>query len=74
MTRAELKQLILEELSNAQSPSNQLAGEMLQAIAGIDESMSYEVLAAAVAKVLIDEYGEHNYQPFISELSKNLGV
>ena len=74
MTRTELKQIILEELSNAQSPSNQLASEILQAIVGIDESMSYEVLATAVAKVLIDEYGEHNYQPFISELSKHLGA
>jgi hypothetical protein len=74
MTRAELKQLILEELSNIGSQSNQLADEINQAIVGIDESMSYEILAAAVAKVLIKEYGEHNYQPFISELSKHLGV
>ena len=74
MTRAELKQLILEELSNTTSPSDQLASKIDQAISSVGDSLSYEIFAAAVAKVLIDQYGEHNYQPFIGELSKYLGT
>ena len=34
--------------------------------------MSYVDFAHAVAKVLRDEYGSHNYTPFINELRKKL--
>ena len=34
--------------------------------------MSYIDLAQAVAKILKDEYGSHNYEPFMKELRKAL--
>lgn len=42
------------------------------AIMSIDPDMSYKDFAKGVAQVLIDEYGTHNYEPFISELKKAL--
>ena len=74
MTRIELKQLILEELSNTQSPSDQLASKIDQAIERVGDSLSYKIFAAAIAKVLIDQYGEQNYQPFVDELRQHLGL
>lgn len=41
-------------------------------IATIDPEMSYVDFAKGVAQVLIDEYGTHNYEPFIKELKKSL--
>ena len=38
----------------------------------IDPNMSYRDFAKGVAQVLIDEYGVQNYEPFISELKKEL--
>jgi hypothetical protein len=34
--------------------------------------MSYKDFAQAVAKVLEEEYGTHNYKPFLQELVNNL--
>ena len=42
------------------------------AIMSIDPNMSYKDFAKGVAQVLIDEYGVQNYEPFISELKKEL--
>tara|TARA_R110000823_G_scaffold282351_3_gene400551 strand:+ start:755 stop:922 length:168 start_codon:yes stop_codon:yes gene_type:complete len=39
----------------------------------IEESESYKSLAKKVAEVLIKDYGEHNYKPFMQELKKLLG-
>ena len=37
----------------------------------VDPNMSYVDFAKGVAQVLIDEYGTHNYEPFIKELKKS---
>ena len=42
------------------------------AIMSIDPNMSYKDFAKGVAQVLIDEYGVQNYEPFMSELKKEL--
>jgi hypothetical protein len=34
--------------------------------------MSYADFARAVAHILIEDYGQHNFQPFIDELNKEL--
>ena len=52
--------------------SDALAKEIDKAMIKIDDSMSYKDFALAVATVLRDEYGSHNYLPFIEELKKNL--
>jgi len=38
----------------------------------IDESTSYADFADEVAKILRDEYGKHNYMPFIEEIIHKL--
>lgn len=62
-----------ESLTEApSSKAIQLAGHLAQAILKVDESLSYQDLAAAVAKVLVDDYGDHLYRPFVIELMKEL--
>lgn len=52
--------------------SDALAKEINKAMMQIDDSMSYTDFALAVAKILADEYGTHNFKPFMSVLSKKL--
>ena len=52
--------------------SDALAKEIDKAMIKIDDSMSYKDFAIAVATVLRDEYGQHNYKPFMEELKKNM--
>jgi len=40
----------------------------------IDDSMSYTDFANAVASILIDEYGTHNFTPFMEVLHARLGM
>jgi len=55
-----------------QTQADQLAPKINAAITSIDDSMSYVDFAQAVAKVLKDEYGTHNFEPFLQELNKQL--
>ena len=53
--------------------TNPKLGKLISnSIATIDPEMSYVDFAKGVAQVLIDEYGTHNYEPFIKELKKSL--
>jgi len=54
--------------------SDALANQINKAIAKIDDSMSYKDFALAVGKILKDEYGQHNYKPFMAVLHKDLGI
>jgi hypothetical protein len=45
-----------------------------QAIAGVDESLGYSDFAKAVATILKDEYGTHNFNPFMEVLHAELGM
>ena len=62
----------LKDMIKESAQSDKLASEINRAISRIDDSMSYVDFAHAVAKVLKDEYGSHNYDPFIKELRKKL--
>jgi hypothetical protein len=62
----------LKSLIKETNQSDKLASEINRAINRIDDSMSYVDLAQAVAKILKDEYGSHNYEPFMKELRKAL--
>jgi hypothetical protein len=53
--------------------SDSLKKEIVKAIIKIDDSMSYEDFASAVAQVLKEEYGSHLFKPFVSSLQKELG-
>jgi len=68
MTREEFTAHYLSESKESEA----LAKEINKAIIKIDDSMSYKDFAAAVATILRDEYGSHNYMPFIEELKNNL--
>ena len=45
-----------------------------QAIAGVDESLSYSDFAKAVATILKNEYGTQNYDKFMEVLHSELGM
>jgi hypothetical protein len=44
------------------------------AISSVDDSLSYKVLASAVAQILKNEYGSHNFDPFMEVLHAELGI
>ena len=59
---------------NELSESDKLAIEISKSIGNINASMSYENFAIAVAKILKDEYGDHNYARFMEFLHGELGI
>ena len=59
-----------DDFEKATNP--ELAKLINNAIMSIDPNMSYVDFAKGVAQVLIDEYSVQNYEPFISELKKEL--
>lgn len=52
----------------------QTAKAIDDAIASVDESLSYKDFALAVAKILKDEYGTQNFNPFMEVLHAELGM
>jgi hypothetical protein len=44
----------------------------MQAIDSVDENLSYKDLAVVIANILKNEYGEHLYEKFLTELKNNL--
>ena len=64
----------LDEFLNESRESNKLAKEIDKAIMKINDSMSYRDFAQAVGEILRDQYGTHNYLPFIEELKKELSI
>ena len=64
----------IKENLNESKESDKLATEINKSMLKIDDSMSYENFAIAVAKILVDEYGEHNYAPFMKVLHNELGM
>lgn len=64
----------LIDLRLNESKADLAAKAMDQAIAGVDESLSYKDFALAVGKILKDEYGAHNFDPFMEVLHAELGM
>lgn len=64
-----LSDIILEEQNKVSAGAKAINN----AIISVDEDMHYGVFAKAIAKVLRDEYGTHNFQPFMKELHDALG-
>ncbi len=56
------------------SKSQQLTNAINSAMIQIDDSMSYKDFADSVANILIDEYGTHNFTPFMEVLHARLGM
>ena len=59
---------------NESTKSDKLAPLMVKAIEKVDDSLSYVDLAMAVAKIIKEEYGDHNIKPFMAELQKQLSI
>jgi hypothetical protein len=60
-----------ENFVNESNKSTELYYKFTDAIEYIDPDLDYRDFAAAVAKVM-EEYGSHNYKPFMDELKKLL--
>ena len=69
-----LKNQYLKEANLHEEKADLAAKAIDQAIAGVDESLSYSDFAKAVAIILKDEYGAHNFNPFMEVLHAELGI
>lgn len=82
LTSLQLRQTIREEIrkshiaevedDNPKAPS--LVSLILAAINQVDDNLSYKDLAEAISVILIEEYGEHNFAPFMEVLHNKLGI
>jgi hypothetical protein len=68
MTREEYTAHYLSETKKSDALSDEINNAMIK----IDDSMGYKDFALAVSKLLKDEYGQHNFGPFMDELKKDL--
>jgi len=69
-----LKDQYLNEAGLGSTKSQKLAIAINSAIMEIDESLSYVDLADAVAAILIEDYGTHNFNPFMERLQSKLSA
>jgi flagellar biosynthesis component FlhA len=72
MKKSELRRLIREEIIQLDSPVNSLYIKFIESINTVDENLSYKDLAKVISKILKEEYGVHNFKPFLEELIKEL--
>jgi len=68
------KQRYLAEAGLLESISDKTATVISKAIETVDENLSYKDFALAVAKILKDEYGSQNFDPFMDVLHSELGM
>ena len=68
------KNQYLKEANLYEEKADLAAKAIDQAIAGVDESLRYSDFAKAVATILKDEYGAHNFNPFMEVLHAELGM
>lgn len=68
------KNQYLQEANLYEEKADLAAKAIDQAIAGVDESLSYSDFAKAVATILKNEYGVHNYDKFMEVLHSELGM
>ena len=74
MKRIKLTESQLEMLQSLDSPdmAKELANKINSSINEIDESMSYNDFADAIAIVLQEQYGKHNFSSFLERLQSKL--
>ena len=68
------KQQYLSEAGLLENISDKTATVISKAIETVDENLSYKDFALAVAKILKDEYGSQNFNPFMDILHAELGI
>ena len=57
-----------------ESKASEVAKGINKAIVAVDDSLSYKDLADAVAAILIEDYGTHNFNPFMERLQSKLSA
>jgi hypothetical protein len=57
-----------------ESKAIEVAKGINKAIVDVDDSLSYKDFAEAVAAILIEDYGTHNFSPFMEVLHARLGM
>jgi hypothetical protein len=62
--------IMKKEIITSQKPISEDVADSIKAL--LPESFWVTDFAKAVAHILADEYGEHNYETFIDELKKQL--
>jgi hypothetical protein len=68
------KQRYLAEAGLLESISDKTATVISNAIETVDKNLSYKDFALAVAKILKEEYGSQNFDPFMEILHAELGM
>ena len=68
------KKRYLTEAGLLESTADQTATVISKAIETVDKNLSYKDFALAVAKILKDEYGSQNFNPFMDILHAELGI
>jgi len=63
-----------ESITNMDPKANKLHQAISEAIFRIDENMNYKILADAVALMLEDGYGSHNFDQFLDHLRMQLNT
>jgi hypothetical protein len=71
LPKTALKRLIEEQVESSQQ-ATELYSKFRASMEQVDPDLSYRVLAEVVANLLIEEYGTHNYKPFVSDLVSRL--
>jgi len=69
-----LKNQYLKEANLYESQADLAAKAIDQAISGVDESLGYKDFAKAIATILKNEYGTHNFIPFMEVLHAELSI
>jgi len=64
----------LQELAGITPTSQKLAELIQKDINSVDENLSVDDLAKAVAYILKQDYGTHNYKSFIEVLNSELNI
>jgi hypothetical protein len=67
-------QPIGESITSMDPKANKLHQAISEAIFRIDENMNYKILADAVALMLEDGYGSHNFDQFLDHLRMQLNT
>jgi len=62
------------EFLNESKTSDRIADGITNTINKVDDSLSYTDFAKAVAKIILEDYGKHNIEPFMKELHKELNI
>lgn len=62
----------LKQILKESSQGDRLSKLIDQSIVKVDEELNVKYFAEAVAKVLKEQYGEHNYKDFMTHLKRFL--